>query len=251
MELKGQNILVTGASQGIGAAVARELLGQGARIIVHYNQSREAAESLVEAYPDAKVAALAANLENPSETEELFHKSLEVLGHLNALVLNAGVFLPHSPDMATADWWQVWRKTLAINLDACGLLTKLALEHFKKRGGGRLVYIGSRAAFRGETADFLGYAASKGGLTSLARSVARSFGGDRIKAFTIAPGFTRTEMAETFIRRKGEKTLQDEIALPNLTEPGDIAPLVAFMCSGKMDHATGTTVDMNAGSYMH
>ncbi|EAR15623.1 SDR family NAD(P)-dependent oxidoreductase [Robiginitalea biformata] len=251
MELKGQNILVTGASQGIGAAVARELLGQGGRIIAHYNKNREAAESLAKAHPDSKVATLAANLENPAETEELFRKSLEALGHLDALVLNAGVFLPHPPEMATADWWQVWRKTLAINLDACGLLTKLALEHFKMRGGGRLVYIGSRAAFRGETEDFLGYAASKGGLTSLARSVARAFGRDRIVAFTIAPGFTRTEMAETFIRQKGEKILQDEIALPNLTVPGDIAPLVAFMCSGKMDHATGTTVDMNAGSYMH
>lgn len=251
MELKGQNILVTGASQGIGAAVAKELLGQGGQVIAHYNRNREAAQALVDAYPESRAAALAANLEHPGETEDLFRNSLEELGHLDALVLNAGVFLPHPPDMTTDDWWRVWRKTLAINLDACGLLTKLALEHFKERGGGRLVYIGSRAAFRGETADFLGYAASKGGLTSLARSVARAFGKNRIVAFTIAPGFTRTEMAETFIRRHGEKTLQDEIALPNLTLPGDIAPLVAFMCSGKMDHATGTTVDMNAGSYMH
>ncbi|MBT8283163.1 MAG: SDR family oxidoreductase, partial [Muriicola sp.] len=111
--------------------------------------------------------------------------------------------------------------------------------------------IGSRAAFRGETEEYLAYAASKGGLTSLARSVARSFGKDNIKAFVIAPGFTRTEMAEQFIREHGETKVLGEIALNQLTEVSDIAPLAGFICTGAMDHATGTTIDINAGSYIH
>jgi NAD(P)-dependent dehydrogenase (short-subunit alcohol dehydrogenase family) len=139
---------------------------------------------------------------------------------------------------------------MAINLESVGLLTKLGIEHFKKRGGGRFVYISSRAAFRGETEDYLAYAASKGGLTSLARSVARSFGKYNIKAFVLAPGFTRTEMAEGVIDKLGEEKVLNELALKELTTPEDIAPIVVLMCSGQMDHATGSTIDFNAGSYI-
>ncbi|MBC2840552.1 SDR family NAD(P)-dependent oxidoreductase [Robiginitalea sp. SC105] len=251
MDLNGQHILVTGASRGIGAAIARHLMASGARLVVHYNRNRAGAEALLEEFPGSASVALGANLELPREVSELFNRSLQELGHLDSVVLNAGVFLPHPPGSDLAEWWKIWRTTLAVNLDAAGILTKLALDHFMERSGGRLLYIGSRAAFRGETDAFLAYAASKGGLTSLSRSVARSYGRYNIKAFTIAPGFTRTEMAETFIREKGEKPLLEEIALPALTIPEDIAPLATFICSGQMDHATGTTIDMNAGSYMH
>ena len=140
---------------------------------------------------------------------------------------------------------------MAVNLDAAGILTQCGLRHFCGQGGGRFVYIGSRAAFRGETPDYLAYAASKGGLTSLAKSVARSFGKQGVTSFTLAPGFTRTAMAESFFDTHGEARIIEELALPELTRPEHIAPLVAFICSGKMDHATGCTIDLNAGSYMH
>ena len=250
MQLRDQNILVTGASQGIGAAIAGKLMQGGARVAVHYNSNREAAQALLAQHGNAGCVALAADLESPEAVKILFSESLEAMGHLDALVLNAGVFLPHPASDPLEDWWRIWKKTLSINLDAPGLLTRLAIEHFRSRGGGRLLYIGSRAAFRGETEDFLGYAASKGGLTSLARSVARAYGKEGIKAFTIAPGFTRTAMAEAAIAEMGP-ALRDETALKQLTTPDDIAPLAAFICSGQMDHATGTVIDMNAGSYMH
>lgn len=250
MELKGTCILVTGASQGIGAAIAKQLLAGGARVALHYNTNRSKADALLAAYDTAGSVALGADLEDSGAVEGLFRKSLEALGHLDALVLNAGIFIPHPVSEPLEAWWRIWRKIQTVNLDAPGLLTRLAIEHFRQRGGGRLVYIGSRAAFRGETAENLGYAASKGGLTSLARSVARSFGKDGIKAFTIAPGFTRTAMAEQAIAEMGEALLE-ETALKELTRPEHIAPLVAFICSGLLDHATGTVIDINAGSYMH
>jgi len=137
-----------------------------------------------------------------------------------------------------------------INLNAVGLLTKLGLDHFLKKGEGRFVYIGSRAVFRGETEEYLAYAASKGGLTSLARSVARSFGKQNIKSFIVSPGFTRTQMAEQFIETYGEERILNEIALNQLTTPQDLAPLIGLMCSGLMDHATGATIDVNAGSHI-
>jgi NAD(P)-dependent dehydrogenase (short-subunit alcohol dehydrogenase family) len=109
----------------------------------------------------------------------------------------------------------------------------------------------SRAAFKGETEDHMMYAASKGGLISLSRSIARSQGKHNIKSFVVAPGFTRTEMAETFIQKHGEEAVTKDLALNELTQPQDIAPLICLMASGSMDHATGTCVDMNAGSYIH
>ena len=251
MNLKGHNILVTGASQGIGRAMSRELMAKGARVVVHYNSHRKEALDLLSEFPESGSVALRAAMDKPEEVIRLFEESLSALGTLHSLVINAGIFPPHPVSEDTSAWWDVWRRTMAVNLDAAGLLTQLGIKYFQKAGGGRFLYIGSRAAFRGETADFLAYAASKGGMTSLARSVARSFGKDRITAFTIAPGFTRTAMAEPFIASYGEQALLDEISLPELTLPEDIAPLAAFICSGAMDHATGTVIDVNAGSYMH
>jgi len=220
IELKGKTILLTGASDGIGKGLAEYLLEMGAMVAVHYNSNDTSAE----------VAAH-------------FKK-------IDTIILNAGVFLQHSSDLETKDWWAVWKKTMSINLDAVGLLTKLGLEHFKQMGEGRFIYMGSRAVFRGETEEYLAYAASKGGLTSLARSVARSFGKQNIKSFVVSPGFTRTRMAEQFIETYGEERVLNEIALNELTTPKDLAPLVGLMCSGGMDHATGATIDVNAGSHI-
>lgn len=250
MKLDNQNILVTGASQGIGAAISEALLAQGAQVALHYNQNRALAEQLLAAFDSSKSFTIKANLELQGEVENLFKGVISKMKHLDSLVLNAGIFEPHAISDTNEDWWGVWKKTISINLDAPGLLTKMALEHFKTRGGGRIIYISSRAAFRGETEDYLGYGASKGGLTSLARTVARSYGQFGVKSFIIAPGFTQTAMAADTIAQIGE-VLRNETALKEITKPEDIAPLVAFICSGKMDHATGSVIDMNAGSYVH
>ena len=251
MDLKGQNILVTGASKGIGFAIADYLLMNGARVGIHYHSGKEMAESLANKYGADRAKALKADLAESREVIGLMDEALDFLGKIDTLVLNAGVFVPHSLDLDIKEWYRIWKKTLSVNLDSAGLLTKIALDHFKAQNAGRLIYIGSRAAFRGETEEYLAYAASKGGLTSLARSVARSFGKYNIKAFVIAPGFTRTAMAEQFIEEYGEAKVLEEISLNELTEVSDIAPLAGFMCSGAMDHATGTTIDINAGSYIH
>jgi NAD(P)-dependent dehydrogenase (short-subunit alcohol dehydrogenase family) len=250
-KLKDQHILVTGASKGIGYAIAEYLLNHGAKVGVHYYSGKEQAESLVGKFGTGQAKALRADLADSNEVMHLFEIAEKFLGRIDTVILNAGVFIPHHLDLGVKDWLRIWRQTLAVNLDAVGLLTKLSLDLFKKKAGGRLIYIGSRAAFRGETEEYLAYAASKGGLTSLARSVARSFGKYNVKAFVIAPGFTRTAMAEQFIGEYGEAKVLEELALNELTEVSDIAPLIGFMCTGAMDHATGTTIDINAGSYIH
>lgn len=250
IDLKGQNILVTGASDGIGKDIAAFLMKNGANVCIHYFKNKESAEALKNSYPKTNSQIFKANFDNTLEVEDFWKNLLASYNRIDAIVLNAGVFIKQDADSSTEQWYKSWKKTMRINLETPALLTKLGIDHFKLHGGGRFVYIASRAAFRGETQEYLAYAASKGGLVSLARSVARSFGKLDIKSFIIAPGFVKTAMADQFIADYGEKTILDEIALNELTCPSDLSPLVALMCSGALDHATGSTIDINAGSHI-
>ena len=250
IDLLDKKILLTGASDGIGKGVAEYLMKMGARVAVHYNTNKASAELLVARYINTQSSAFKADLSNEEEVFRLFKEVNEQFEKIDVIILNAGVFIPHSTKETTKDWLSVWKKTMDINLNSVGLLTKLGLDHFKENNMGTFIYIGSRAVFRGETEEYLAYAASKGGLVSLARSVARSFGKYNIKSFILSPGFTRTQMAEDFIAQYGEEKVLNEIALNELTTPKDLAPLIGLMCSGLMDHATGATIDMNAGSHI-
>lgn len=250
IDLNNKKILLTGASDGIGKGVAEFLMQMGAKVAIHYNSNKESAEKLVERYPKTNSKIFQADLSNKQEVIRLFEEVEKEFREIDVIILNAGVFLQHPVQDSTENWYKIWQKTMDINLNAVGLLTKLGLDHFLKKEQGRFVYIGSRAVFRGETQEYLAYAASKGGLVSLARSVARSFGKKNIKSFIVSPGFTRTQMAESFISTYGEEKVLNEIALNSLTTPQDLAPMIGLMCSGMMDHATGATIDVNAGSHI-
>lgn len=250
VDLDNKVILVTGASRGIGYEIAKDLIRNGASVAVHYNNDKTGAESLLASNDLGHTKLFKADLSKETEIYRLYNDVLEHYKRIDTVILNAGVFLPHSDELQPNDWYSVWKKTIQINLNAVGLLTKLFLDHYLNEGKGRFIYMGSRAAFRGETSEYLAYAASKGGLTSLAKSVARSYGKKGITSFVIAPGFTRTEMADQFIRDHGEDKVLSEIALGKLTAPKDIAPIVSIMSAGLLDHATGATFDINAGSYI-
>jgi 3-oxoacyl-[acyl-carrier protein] reductase len=249
IDLSGMKVLVTGASRGIGRAIAEEMIRSGAAVGVHFNGNREAAESVVGA-ADGSAKALHADLSDAAACAELFQQAVDLLGGVDVLVNNAGVALSSPLDEPLDDCTAAWHRTLAVNLVAAGILSREAIRHFEQRGGGRIINIASRAAFRGDTTDYLAYAASKGGMVALSRSIARGCGHAGVKSFVIAPGFTRTEMAQDFIDQYGEELAMKDVALDRLTEPGDIAPLAVFLASGLADHATGTSIDVNAGSYV-
>jgi len=250
LDLTDQTVLVTGASRGIGRAVALALADAGATVAVHYGRSREAARKVAEACgPEAR--PVQADLSALDATERLVPDVIEQFGALDGLVLNAGVARSSPLDADPDTWHDVWSDTMHVNLRAPELLCRRALPHFRAHDGGRIVGVASRAAFRGDTPDYMTYAASKAGLVAFLRSVARGFGEDGVTAFTIAPGFVRTDMARDFIDEYGEDYVTGDLALDDLTEPDDVAPLVAFLLSGHADHATGTTIDVNAGSYVH
>jgi NAD(P)-dependent dehydrogenase (short-subunit alcohol dehydrogenase family) len=244
VDLTGQRALVTGASRGIGQAIASALATSGARVAAHYHTRRAGAQA---AAGPAGVA-LAADLSDARACARLVAEAAEALGGLDLVVNNAGVALESKLSLPLERWVADWDHTLAVNLTASAIVAREAIARFT--GGGRIVFIASRAAFRGDTPEYLAYAASKGGMVSLARSIARGCGQDGVKAFVVAPGFTRTEMADAFIARYGETYAMQDVALDRITEPRDIAPLVVFLASGLADHCTGTSIDVNAASYV-
>lgn len=249
IDLSGKTALVTGASRGIGKAIALALGAAGARVAVHGFSNAASAE---------EVARLAGNESEPfiadlsaeDAPDVLFDRVLQRFGRLDVLVNNAGVALEMPISLSREDWGERWRKTMNVNARASEWLARRAVQHFREHGGGRMVHIASRAAFRGDTQDYITYAASKGAIVAMSRSVARAFGKDNICSFVIAPGWVRTDMATGHLDRAGEAAVVEELALPRLTEPEDIAPMVVLLASGLADHATGTSIDINAASYV-
>ncbi len=251
INLSGLNILVTGASRGIGKALATKLAEAGATIAVHYNKNVRDAENLAHILGNES-KAFQADLSKPDEAAKLFERVTLEMGSVEILINNAGV--AKSVTIASKDdaWNAAWDETMMVNLTSAAILCKKAVQHFvERKASGRIINIASRAAFKGDEAEYIAYAASKAGLVSLTRSIAKSFGKEGVKAFVIAPGFVRTDMSQEFMQQYGEEHTKGDLALERLTEPKDIAPLVTFIASGMADHATGATFDVNAGSYLH
>lgn len=249
IDLSGKVVLATGASRGIGKAIAEVIGKSGATIAVHCNSNLESAKKLASQIGNQSTA-FQADLSHIESVERLFKDVISHFGHLDVLINNAGIAISSDINTGNEEWLDSWEKTMAVNLTAPALLGKLAIPHFIKQNSGIIINISSRAAFRGDTAEYLAYAASKGGLVALTKSLARAYGKQGITAFGVAPGFTHTEMAQDFIDAYGEDYATNDLALSELTKPEDVAQVVCFLASGLAKHATGTTVDVNAGSYV-
>jgi 3-oxoacyl-[acyl-carrier protein] reductase len=251
IDLTEKVILVTGASGGIGAAIAGSLASAGATVAIHANFNLNNAKEMAGDIGN-KSHAFQSNLASAEEAKKLVQHVLAHYGRLDAVINNAGIARNSAPDGEFHQWLQDWNETIAVNLTASGIICREAINYFlRKEQEGIIINISSRAAFRGDTKEYLAYAASKGGVESLTKSIARSYGKQNITCFGIAPGFVQTGMAQDFINKYGEDHVLNDLALPELTTPKDLAPLVIFLTSGLARHATGTTFHINAGSYMH
>lgn len=250
ISLKNQRILVTGASRGIGRAIAEQLSSSGAEVLIHFNTNLEQAE-MVQQSLSGTSHLVPCDLSNLELVKGWIPELVNTYGKIDAVVNNAGIAVSIPDNAQTEDWTEAWLKTMDVNINALAIICKEFVEHARQNKNGRIINISSRAAFRGDTPDYFAYAASKGAVVSYTRSIARYYGKEGIKAFIIAPGFTRTDMAQDFMDQYGEEYALNDIALGELTEPKDISPMVTLLCSGMADHATGTTIDINAGSYVH
>jgi 3-oxoacyl-[acyl-carrier protein] reductase len=249
IDLTGSVILVTGAAGGIGGPIVRQLAEYGAAVAIHYNTSKERAEELA-ADVGNRSRVFHADLTSARSAALLFQDVVAFYGRLDTVVNNSGVYLCAPNDMDIDEWLASWDRTIAVNLTAAGVLCREAVNHFKKHNGGRIINIASRAAFRGDYENYFAYAASKGGMVALSRTIARTCGKYNIKSFVVAPGFVRTPIVDEYVRKHGAEPILAELSLKEMTKPEDVAPTVVFLASGLMDHATGCTIDINAGSYI-
>jgi 3-oxoacyl-[acyl-carrier protein] reductase len=251
IDLTGKVILVTGGSKGIGAATVRTLVNAGAEVILHYCRSQQAAESVAASVAGDRCYLLAADLMLPNAAFLLWRDAVKWRGHIDVIVNNAGIMQSAGIEDDFDIWSSAWQQTLQVNLVAVADLCREAILHFRTRKVGTIINIASRAAFRGDDPNYLHYAASKGAIVSLTRSIARGFAADNILAFTVAPGFVSTEMSDKFIRECGEAQIVRDIPIGKIAPPQDVANVIAFLASGLAVHATGTTIDINGASYVH
>lgn len=249
INLQGKVALVTGGSRGIGAAIVEQLAQSGAKVALHYNQNQATAKKIQEKYPK-QIELFQEDLSDIKTAVKMVDKVVLKMNRLDILINNAGIALKSPLLQDDFTWMEDWQKTMQVNLNSAAVLCKSAIPYFQRRGGGRIINIASRAAHRGDTADFLAYAASKGGLVALTKSIARAFGKDQVKAFVVSPGFVQTDMAQDFVDSYGADYVEKDIPLGKMAQPKDLAPMVVFLASGLADHATGTTIHVNGGSYV-
>ncbi|RMF16194.1 MAG: SDR family oxidoreductase [Alphaproteobacteria bacterium] len=250
VDLEGRTILVTGASRGIGAAIAETLLECGAHVALHWHSEPAACDRLVARF-GARACSLRADLGEQAQVRRLWQEVCGWRGRLDGLVNNAAVMPYSAPEGPQTDWARDWDACWRVNIRAVADLSRLAILHFKERGGGRLVNIASRAAFRGDLPDAMHYAASKGAVVALTRSIAKGYAKQGVRAFIIAPGWTRTERVLPRIEAAENAHMLAEIPIGGAVPPREIGNLAAFLLAGLADHATGGTFDINGASYFH
>ena len=246
-------VLLTGSSKGIGYKIAKDLIKEGHQLALHYNSNKSFLEALVNEY-SSNSFTVKADLSLENEIKNLVDSTIENLSFPDCIINNAGIAESADITLDLNNWSKMFDKTIDVNLKAPSLIFKEFLKYKREKkikSRLRFINIASRAAFRGEQQDYISYACSKGGMISLTKTMSRSFGEtDNIVAISIAPGFVRTEMAQSFIDKHGEDVVKQGITLDRLTEPKDISPIVSLIVSGKMDHSTGSTIDVNGGSFL-
>ena len=251
MTNKDKVYLVTGATRGIGGAIAKKLLEEGAKIILHYNKSVGSRDTLLEKYGRGRVHPIKANLEKPSQIDALWDQASSWQGGLDGLVNNAALIPSTKPDVPLDKWRQDWARVMQVNMTAVADLCRYAILHFKETGGGSIVNISSRAGFRGDLPDSMHYAASKGAMVAFTRSIAKGYARENILAYTVAPGWVLTERVRPKLEAPGNAFLLAEVPMGEAAPPKEVANIVAFLLSGQARHATGATFDINGASYFH
>ena len=245
---KTRTALVTGASRGIGAAIARALAAEGYAVAVHYAQSRGLAEQVRDALPGSGHTVVQADLRDAAEVQAMVDTAANALGRIDVLVNNAGVFFAHPIDETDyAEWQAAWQETLAVNLIGPANTAWCAVRHMGP--GGRIINVGSRGAFRGEPQS-PAYGATKAAIAAFGQSLAKDLGTRGIAVTTIAPGFVDTDMAAASMAGEGGEIRRAESPFRRIATAEEIAAAVVYLASPQAEWASGGILDLNGASYL-
>ena len=236
------NILLTGASRGIGLATYELLRARGHEVAGHSTRGGD--------------GLIAGDLADPSAPRKIWEEAVGRLGRIDALVNNAGIYEGVADNAPDEEWHAAWHRTLTINLQAAVDLSRLAVSHFLDRGGpkgeirGRIVNVISRASYRGDSPQHWHYAASKGALLGVIKTIARGYAAEGILCFGVAPGFTVSEMTEEYLQGRGGAKIIADIPLGRVASTDEVAETIRWLATDAPASATGSVIDVNGASYV-
>ena len=250
MEFSGQVVLVTGGSRGIGSAVAKMFAAKGARVAVHYNRNKSSAEETLNSLSGEGHMVVRADVAKADEVKDMVDAVVSQLGRIDILVNNAGIYEMHPPDSVDYAFWQdSWRRTIDVNLIGAANASYCAALYMKTQGGGKIVNVTSRGAFRGEP-EGPAYGASKAGQNALSQSLAKALAPHNIFVYAVAPGWVATDMAAEFLTGPAGENIRSQSPLKRVASPEEIARAVVMLASEGTDFMTGCILDVNGASYL-
>lgn len=252
MEIRFDNkiVLITGSSRGIGKATAELFAASGATVILHYHKNKPAAERVLNSLPGNGHLTVQADLGDPDQVVVMAGDVIAKAGRIDILVNNAGIFEEKDMTGITArEFKEYWDRTIAVNLTGPALLSNLVARQMITAGGGRIVNVTSRGAFRGEP-DSWAYGASKAGLNSVGQSMAKALAPKNVYVFTIAPGYVETDMANALFGGPEGKQRLAQSPMNRAALPSEIARAISMLAADGNEYMTGCIVDMNGASYL-
>lgn len=250
MNFKNKVVLITGASRGIGRTCAQMFAAHGAKVAVHYNRNQAAAEETRASLEGDGHFIVQAEMSDPDSVKNMVDSVVAQMGKLDILVNNAGIYEDHAvTEVDYATWQAQWQQIINVNLIGAANAIYCAAQHMIPNGGGRVVNVSSRGAFRGEpTAP--AYGASKAGMNSMGQSLAKFLAPHGIFIGTVAPGFVETDMVTEHLKGESGDAIRAQSPLNRVAKPEDVAYAVLFLASDGAEFATGTILDVNGASYL-
>jgi 3-oxoacyl-[acyl-carrier protein] reductase len=243
-------ILITGASGGIGRAAAIECSEKGAAVAIHYNHNLDRAEETLRLLKGDQHQLFQADVTDPQQVQTLIENVIDKMGRLDVLINNAGISQRHTvTDIDYDTWKESWNRIMETNLTGPSNLCFCAAQEMIKQGGGRIVNVSSRGAFRGEPL-MPWYGASKAGLNALGQSLAQALGPKNIFVYTVAPGFVETEMAAEILASPEGEDIRNQSTIGRVAQPQELGTTIGFLAMDAPEFMTGCIVDVNGASYL-